>query len=130
MSGTAHEMALNAASKCDMDTLWAALDISCEARDTERNDGRTPLHFAAESGHKECVERASADKDARKKESWTQLHLAPREGARSVWRCCCGWAPRRARRTLEVRRSCTSLLERAQGVRGAAASRGRRQERE
>jgi ankyrin repeat protein len=68
MSGTAHEMALNAARKDDIDTLRAALEISNEARDAERNDGWTPLHFAAESGHKECVERASADKDAKKKE--------------------------------------------------------------
>jgi ankyrin repeat protein len=80
MSGAAHEMALNAARKGDMDTLRAALDISSEARDAERSDGWTPLHFAAESGHKECVERASADKDANEKEGWTPPHLAAREG--------------------------------------------------
>jgi hypothetical protein len=39
MSGTAHEMALNAARKGDKDTLRAALEISGEARDAEGNDG-------------------------------------------------------------------------------------------
>jgi hypothetical protein len=38
MSGAAHEMALNAARKNDIDTLRVALDISSEARDAERND--------------------------------------------------------------------------------------------
>jgi ankyrin repeat protein len=83
LSGTADEIALNAARKGEIDTLWAALEIRSEAGDTERNDSRTPLHFAAESGHKKCVElvlHASAEKDAKEKESWTPLHLGARKG--------------------------------------------------
>jgi hypothetical protein len=57
-------MALNAAQNGDKDTMRAALEISSEARDAERNDNWTPLHFAAKSMHNECVEHASADKNA------------------------------------------------------------------
>jgi cytohesin len=48
------------------------------------------------------VERASADKDAKKKEGWTPLHLAAREG----------------------RKKCVKLLLRAGAKKGATDFRG------
>jgi hypothetical protein len=132
MSGTAHEMALNAARKCDMDKLWAALDISCEARDTERNDGRTPLHFAAESGHKKCVElvlHASAEKDAKEKEGWTPLNLGAREGEEGRGTAATG-GRQDGRDGLSRKDDAAPCCFRAQGVRRETAARGQRQERE
>ena len=84
-----------AARDGDLGKVQALLKVDPHLVFSKDNHDKTPLHFAADGGHKDVAQLLlanGADANAKDKNGWTPLHWAAR-GATRTWRNCC-WPAR------------------------------------